>query len=199
MGCIALPVEEQRATWRERTSAAAALISALAVLLVAPVSARAADCLSADPPPVTSRAHALRFGITPQLAGSAGSTQGEAVPEDPAKTVAALHRLEPKRRHLVLRLNRLFWSDGRAGIERFAQKVDEYASEGFASEVQIRYHPPAGSEADISGWEEFVRSGVRELAVRRSVVALSITNEGNFSLSPNTSDGAYAGVVPALV
>src|SRR5215212_5008816 len=113
MGCIALPVEEQRATWRERTSAAAALISALAVLLVAPVSARAADCLSADPPPVTSRAHALRFGITPQLAGSAGSTQGEAVPEDPAKTVAALHRLEPKRRHLVLRLNRLFWSDGR--------------------------------------------------------------------------------------
>jgi hypothetical protein len=175
------------------------LVLAAAFLAAVPSSASAVDCLSANPPLVRSPAQALRFGITPQLAGTTGSTQGEAVPEDPAKTVAALHSLKPNGKQVVLRLNRLFWSDGQAGIDRFAKQVDDYAAEGFQTEIQVRYHPPAGHEGDIAGWERFVRAAVRELARRRSVVAMLITNEANLPISPNTSDGAYAGVMDALV
>ena len=182
-----------------RARAALGLVAAALVTLLAPAPAEAADCLQADPPPPSAAPTPLRFGITPQIAGSAGPSQGEAVPEDPAKTVAALHRLEPNRRTLVLRLNRLFWSDGREGIERFAERVDAYAAEGFSSEVQIRYHPPEGQEGDIDAWETFVRDAVRELASRPAVVALSITNEANFPASPNTSDGAYEGVIDAMI
>ena len=126
-------------------------------------------------------------------------------PENESKALKALHRLEPNRRQLVLRLNRLFWSDGQAGIDRFAQRIDAYAAQGFQSEVQVRYHPPDGHEGDMAGWESFVRAAVDQLATRRdssgrpSVVAMSITNEANFPLSPNTSDGAYDGVLDALV
>jgi hypothetical protein len=51
----------------------------------------------------------------------------------------------------------------------------------------------------MAGWEAFVRAAVRELARRPAVVALSITNEGNLPISPNTSDGAYPGVIDAIV
>jgi hypothetical protein len=167
--------------------------------------ALATDCLTATPPSPTAPANALRFGITPQAAGSAGPTQGDVAPENESKAVKALQRLEPNRRQLVLRLNRLFWSDGQAGIDRFAERIDAYAAEGFQSEVQVRYHPPDGHEGDIAGWDSFVRAAVDELATRRdasgrpSVVAMSITNEANLPISPNTSDGAYSGVLDALV
>jgi len=182
--------------WVVRASAVAAV---LATTLTVPSAAGAAACLEADPPPITTAPQPLRFGITPQLAGHAGPTQGEVVPEDPAATVAALHRLAPRPQKLVLRLNRLFWSDGQEGIRRFAERVDANAAEGFLSEVQVRYHPPEGQEGDIAGWERFVRSATQALARRPGVVALTITNEANFPASPNTSDGAYDGVLDALV
>src|SRR3954454_15984527 len=98
-----------------------------------------------------------------------------------------------------MRLNRLFWSDGEAGIRDFAGRVDAYARAGFSSEVQLRYHPGPSHEGDIAGWTAYVRQAVRALAPKPAVAALSITNEGNLPISPNTSDGAYKGVVDALV
>ena len=157
------------------------------------------SCLTTDPPPVTRPAAPLRFGITPQAAGSVGTGQGTVAPEDPAAADAALGDLHPPRRALVMRLNRLFWADGDAGIRRFAALVDRYAAAGHTSEVQVRYHPPEGHEGDMAGWEAFVRAAVRELGRRRAVTGFSITNEANFPGSRNTSDGAYAGVVDALV
>jgi hypothetical protein len=169
---------------------------------MAPSPARAADplCLTADDadlqparPPL-----ALRFGITPEVAGSAGAGQGASAPVDEAKTVRALQGLAVPRRALVLRLNRLFSADGQAGIDRFAALVDRYARDGFESEVQIRYHPAPSAEGDMTAWESFVRAAVRELAPRRSVVALSVTNEVNLPLSSNTSDGAFDGALDAI-
>ena len=113
--------------------------------------------------------------------------------------LAALQRLRPPGRELVLRLNRMFWSDGRAGLDRFAGLVDGYARAGFRSELQVRYHPPDGHAGDMAGWLAYVRSAVRTFAPRRSVVGLSITNEANLPGSPNTSDGFYSGVISALV
>lgn len=171
---------------------------ALAVALAAAAPARAQDCLTTTPAPPAVPAHALRFGITPQEAGRL-TGQGEIRALAQGDAIAALGRLKPPGRALVLRLNRLFWSDGDAGIRTFAERVATFGRAGLPSEVQIRYHPPAGGEGDIAAWVTFVRGAVRALAAERATVAVSITNEGNLPVSPNTSDGAYAGVVDALV
>jgi hypothetical protein len=181
-----------------RTLFAAAL--GLTLLHVPGASAQegGGSCLSTDPPP-PGEITPIRFGITTRLAGTAGTAQEEPAPEDPAKTIAALERLRPKRRQLVLRLNRLFWSDGVPGIRRFGKLVRRNALAGFKSEIQVRYHPPEGAEGDIAGFEQFVATAVRRLGRRRGVAGFSITNEANFPASPNTSDGAYEAVVDALV
>ncbi len=177
------------------------LASLVAALAAAPAGAQTSDpnCFTADPPPVTKPAQPLRFGITPRAAGSVGGAQGSVAPEDDLRAIAALRELRPDGRALVMRLNRLFWADGDEGIRRFARYVDDYAAAGFEVESQVRYHPPEGSEGDIEGWERYVRAVVRELGKRPALTALSITNEANFDGSRNTSDGAYAGVVDALV
>ena len=172
---------------------------AIALALVCAAPAAAQDCVSAEPPAVSAPERPLRLGIFPLAAGSAGAAQAEPAPEDPAKALDALRRLRPPGRELIVRLNRMFWADGDAGLARFAGLVDGYAREGFRTELQVRYHPPDGHAGDIAGWLEYVRAAVRTFAPRRSVVALSITNEANLPGSPNTSDGFYAGVRDALV
>jgi hypothetical protein len=170
-------------------------------LLLAPAAAAQGEggsCLTADPPP-PEEVQPLRFGITPRLAGSAGVTQEEPAAEDLAKNTEALQALRPKRRKLILRLNRLFWSDGVKGIRELGRLVRHYALAGFRSEIQVRYHPPDGHEGDIAGFEQFVATAVRRLGRRRAVAGFSNTNEANLPISPNTSDGAYEGVVDALV
>jgi hypothetical protein len=157
------------------------------------------DCLTAEPPPITRPAKPIRFGITPLAAGSAGVSQSQPKAENRRKTIAALRELRPRRRHLVLRLNRMFWADGTAGIRRYARIVDRFARAGLPSELQVRYHPPEGQEGEMRAWRAYVRRATRILGKRRAVRALSITNEANFSASPNTSDGSYAGVRRALV
>ncbi len=178
------------------------LFLALALFLLLAPAAAAQDeggsCLTADPPP-PGEVQPLRFGITPRLAGSAGVTQEEPAAEDIAKNTEALQALRPKRRKLVLRLNRLFWSEGMKGIRDMGRLVRRYRLAGFRSEIQVRYHPPEGHEGDIEGFEQFVATAVRRLGRRRAVVGFSITNEANLPISPNTSDGAYEGVVDALV
>src|SRR3954466_9026730 len=61
----------------------------------------------------------LRMGITP--AGRAGAIGPPVplLPIDRGKKLAAPHRLRPPGAPFVLRLNRFFWSDGKAGIRRF--------------------------------------------------------------------------------
>jgi hypothetical protein len=180
----------------------AILVACVAVLALIPAQgARAADelCLSAVPPPPTEPAHRLRFGITPQLAGTAGQTQGEVVAENPAARDRALERLRPRRRELVVRLNRLFESDGSAAIHRFARRARHYARRGFQVESQIRYHPSPEQEGDMGAWRRFVKRATKALAANPALVSLSVTNEVNLPISPNTSDGAYAGALQALV
>lgn len=174
----------------------------LAALLcaAAPAAARANDsCLTATAPAPTATPAPLRFGITPALAGSAGSTQGAAVAVDPAKELAALKALRPSGTRMVIRLNRLFESDGTAAIRHFAAQEHRYAAAGFRVESQIRYHPAAAQDGDMVAWERFVRQATRRLARSGALVALDITNEVNLPLSSNTSDGAYKNPIDALV
>jgi hypothetical protein len=157
------------------------------------------ECLSAGPPPLNVPAHRLRFGITPLLAGSAGLSQSQPKPENESAALAALQRLRPGRRQLVLRLNRMSMADGVAGIQRYAALVDRYAKAGFDSELQVRYHPGPGQEGDMAAWRSYVTSAAAILGKRPSVKALTVTNEANFPVSPNTSDGSFAGVRQAIV
>ncbi len=182
-----------------RGAAVTAVCVGLLALLPAVAHAAATDCLTADPPTPSAPPHAVRFGITPLLAGSAGDQQGGVAPEDESKSLAALHALRPKRRELVLRLNRMFFSDGTRGIHHYARIVDRYARAGFDTELQVRYHPTAAEEGDMKAWKAYVREAVRILGRRPSVRALSITNEPNFPVSPNTSDGSFGGVREAVV
>jgi hypothetical protein len=155
------------------------------------------SCLTTDPP--ASDPGRVAFGITPGIAGSAGVGQGSALPVRPRLERLALERLKPRGNRLVLRLNRLFWNEGDAAIRRFARKVDRYARAGFESEIQVRYHPPEGMEGDLDAWAKFVRRAVRKLGKRRAVSAFSITNEINFPVSPNTSDGSYDRALEAMI
>ena len=171
-------------------------------LLLAPTAAaqdEGGSCLTADPPP-PGEVQPLRFGITPRLAGSAGVTQEEPAAEDlgeehrgarGAAPEAQEARPAPQPPLLVRRRRRASGrSAGSCATTRWP---------GFRSEIQVRYHPPDGHEGDIAGFEQFVATAVRRLGRRRAVVGFSITNEANLPISPNTSDGAYEGVVDALV
>jgi hypothetical protein len=141
----------------------------------------------------------VRFGIDAGLAGSAGSVQLPSTPDDPAKDLAAVRALRPPGTVLVVRLNRLFWSDGQGGIDAFQRQAARYTRAGFEVEVQVRYHPPPGQAGNIHSWVEYVRHVVDSLGADRRVVDMTITNEVNITFSPNTSDGAYPGAKNALI
>ena len=185
------------------TGVGRSLAAALAGLLLAPAAAAGqAPCsspLTAGGVPVKP-GPALRMGLTP--AGEAGAL-GPAVPVTPIdmpKTYAALAGLRPPGgAPFVLRLNRLFWSDGEAGLQRFADAVRGYTSRGYLVELQVRYHPPAGHDGDVDGFVAYVREVVRRFGPDPRVVGLQVTNEVNFKISPDSSDGAYKDAPLALV
>ena len=144
----------------------------VAAIVIAPGKARAAadpDCLGHPQPALTRPAEPLRFGITPLAAGTAGAVQTPPRPEDRALAIDRLGRLRPPGRELVLRLNRMFWSDGVAGIRRYARIVDRFAAAGFADRAPGPL-PPAGRAwpATWRAWKRYVRRAVRILGRRPS-------------------------------
>jgi hypothetical protein len=178
------------------------LLAAVGAMVVACTAA--APALAADPYCAGSyggapaQPRALRFGIDPEQAGNTVSLD-PAKPDDPARRDAALDALRPSGRELVLRVNRLFWSDGEDGIRRFQQIVSHYTSRGYDVELQVRYHPSSAEEGDIGAWTAYVRHVVDVFGANSRVVAMTITNEDNIEISANTSDGAYRGATDALI
>jgi hypothetical protein len=174
---------------------------ALMVLLLAAPAPAAADCLrdrhAADLRPEPGPR--LRFGIGPLVqAGQIGPNPSPAVPERPAATHRALARLRKPGRRFVLRLNRFFWSDRDRGFRRYLH-ARRFARRGCELELQVRYHPDRRQEGRIRAWRRHVREVVKRFGRIRRVVALQVTNEANLTLSPDSSDGAYARAREALV
>lgn len=178
----------------------AAVICALAAL-PSPAGAASSDpyCTGSYGGAPAQTGAPLRFGIDPGIAGSAGGAQLPSVPDDPARDLGAVQALDPPSRAMVVRLNRLFWSDGQAGIDAFQRQVALYSGAGFEVEIQVRYHPPAGRAGNISAWLSYVRHVVDSFGANPRVVSMTITNEANVTFSPNTSDGYYAGAEDALI
>ncbi|HWD65787.1 MAG TPA: hypothetical protein VG405_11490 [Solirubrobacteraceae bacterium] len=141
----------------------------------------------------------LRFGVDPGLAGSAGGVQLPAKPDRLSADVAAVRRLHPARRVLVVRLNRLFWSSGKAGIRSFERLTRRYGRAGLKVEIQVRYHPTSAENGNLRKWRAWVRHVVAVFGRFHPVVDMTITNEVNLNASPNTSDGSYKNAEAALV
>ncbi len=181
----------------------AGLLSALAVAVPAgPASAAVSDpycTASYGGLPARAARTPVRFGIDPGIAGSAGGVQLPSVPDDPARDLAAVKALGPPGRVVVVRLNRLMWSDGASGIAAFQRMVRAYTGAGFEVELQVRYHPASGEEGNIPAWVRYVRHVVDVFGRNRRVVSMTITNEVNVTFSPNTSDGSYARAEDALI
>jgi hypothetical protein len=172
----------------------------MAMLLTASTAtARDDGCLSQPIPRASKAPHAIRFGVTPLLAGTSGAVQEPAVPEDQSQIDLALRALDPPGRRLVMRINRVFESDGQAGIARAIALEQHYSQLGFGVESQVRYHPAGNENGDMTAWLQYVRQATAGLAQNPALVALTITNEVNFPTSPNTSDGAYKNALDALV
>jgi hypothetical protein len=177
-------------------------LAILALAALAPSFARAASdplCTGNYAGVKPRPAPTLRFGIDPGLAGNAGNVQLPSEPVNAARERSALKALRPARRQLVLRLNRMFFSDGEAGIRRFQRETRSYAKDGFEVELQVRYHPTPAQAGDLTAWRRYVRRVVDAFGPNPGVVAMTITNEVNVSFSPNTSDGAFARAQDALI
>ena len=157
-------------------------------------------CLPITPLLSPAPAQPLRFGIDVGLAGnlvpvSATTPQ----PIDTGKEAVPLAGLQPPHGKLVVRLNRLFWSGGESLLQQFASEANDYANAGYDVEVQVRYQPPTTDIDNIAAWVVYVRHVVDVLGTNPDLVALTITNEVNFDVSPNTSDGIYPGAEDALI
>jgi hypothetical protein len=125
---------------------------------------------------------------------------GSVAPIDRHREHRALLDLRPRGRQLVVRLNRLFWSGGDALLRDFARQAHRVGRDGFDVEVQVRYHPDTAQEGDLVAWRRWVRHVVDVLgAATPRLVALTITNEVNLTISSNTSDGSYTGAYDALI
>ena len=141
----------------------------------------------------------LRFGIGPRLAGEGGTGNATPlVPEDFDKRDAKLAELKGDR-FLAVRLNRLFMEQGKAGIAEFKALADRFTKQGIEVELQVRYHPAPADDGDIDKWLAYVRDVIRTFGPNKLVTGFQITNEVNFTFSPNTSDGAYRDAETALV
>src|SRR2546421_3838728 len=178
---------------------APALVLALGALLGGAGRARDPFCGGHYGGAAPRRVAPIRFGVDPGVAGSVGGVQLPSAPDDPARDLAALRKLRPRGHALVLRLNRLFWSDGQAGINRFKALARWYTRAGFEVEIQVRYHPSSSEVGDLRAWTRYVRHVVDAFGSNKRVVAMTITNEVNVRISPNTSDGYYPRAEDALI
>ena len=95
--------------------------------------------------------------------------------------------MHPPGAPFVLRLNRFFWADGEAGVARFLALAKRYTDAGHLVELQVRYHPASGQEGNVAGFVAFVRQIVDRFGANPRVVGLQVTNEVNFTISPDSS------------
>ena len=178
------------------------MLAATAALLAAaaPAAAQQGPCPGdfPDSAPPAQPGGKLRVGIYPGgPAGQLGPVPSSFVPEDQAKIFAALERLRPPGGPFAVHVYRAYMTpESEAREEREHRRlVDLYTSRGYAVEIVIRYR----RDNDPGGFAEFVRGVVRRFGANPLVKGFQVTNEVNFTASPDSSDGAYAGSRDALI
>ena len=140
----------------------------------------------------------LRYGIYPGgPAGQLGPIPSGARRENQDKIFAALEQLRPPGGPFAVHLYRAYYTDEDQEKEERTHRrlVDLYTSRGYGAEIVIRYR----RDDDVAGFVEFVRGVVRRFGANPLVKGFQITNEVNFEVSPDSSDGAYKGARDALI
>ena len=184
-----------------RAAAGLPLLLALAPMQSAPALAdTAADpttCLNAAPP--AARAGDVTFGINPRATAGQVGAPAAALPEDASKQTAAVRDLAGGK-PFVARLTRIMWpvTDPNQGAA-LDRDIAQYSRAGAGVELQLRYHPPAGSAGDPAGFAAWAASMVRTYSSNPSVVAVQVTNEVNASFSADSSDGSAPQALQALI
>ena len=164
-------------------------------------AAAGADCFGPPPglePAPKPPTAGLRFGMYPGgVAGQIGPSASPTKPDDPAKQLAALSDLRPPGAPYVVHLYRSYLSDENdAREEKQAQKRAEFwTSRGFDVEFVVRYR----RDDDVEGFTRFLRGIVDRFGSNPRVVGIQVANEVNFTVSPDSSDGAYSGSRDALI
>jgi hypothetical protein len=180
-------------------------VGAALVALAAPAPAGAqlacdGGALPGDPPTPKVARSQLLFGIFP--GGAAGVIAGPrppATPEDQGKIDAALATLRdghPFVAHLFTEFTGDRGVDD-AAIALAEATTDHYERRGLLVEWVVRYRPHAAP--DVAAYARFIGEVVSRLGTRHATVGLQVTNEVNNSLSPDASDGAYAGARDAII
>jgi hypothetical protein len=176
------------------------MAAVVAVAAAAPAHAQvpcAADFPATAPSPVPGGTP-LRFGIYPGgPAGQLGPIPADSKKEDQAKIFEALAKLDPPDGPFAVHLYRAYLDDETDAKEERQHRLlaDLYTSRGYGVEIVIRYR----RDDDPSGFAQFVRGVVRRFGANPLVVGFQVTNEVNFTVSADSSDGAYAGSRDALI
>src|SRR3954468_15666078 len=124
------------------------------------------------------------------VAGQLGPTPAEPKPDVPAKQLAALADLRPPDGPFVVHLY-LSYPDNGGG----AREVERYTSAGYDVEFVVRYR----KDDNVAGYTKFLRGVGDRFGSSPSVTGIQVANEVNFTVSPDSSDGAYAGAKDALI
>jgi len=74
-----------------------------------------------------------------------------------------------------------------ANLRLVVSLAKRYTDAGYLVELQVRYHPAAGQEGNVAGFVGFVREVVDRFGPNPRVVGLQVTNEVNFTISPDSS------------
>ena len=127
----------------------------------AAASAQSPGCVGeTDAAQVEQRPGALvRFGINARaVTGQIGPVPAPAVPEDPARHLAKLAELRGPGAPFPLRLTRFFWRDGEAGFQQFLALTEDYTSQGYPVELQVRFSRALRRRATSArGWSTCAR------------------------------------------
>ena len=188
------------------THKAAVVATALFVAMMFWAPARGREATSLTPPacdpgtpapaePVKPP-HPITFGVT--AAGQIHSTTPASVPEDPARTVAALKELASGR-PLVARIHHVWFADGKEAIKQAVRDAHRYTRAGMRVSVQLRYGKVGGFTPTPDGYATWLRMAVRRLGRVSGVRSLEIGNEFNLIDQPESSDGFYPDALEALV
>jgi hypothetical protein len=141
----------------------------------------------------------LRFGTNPRVqAGQVGPVPASAVAEDSTRHLAAL-RVLSQGRPFVLRLNRVFWPAPAGQLQQLDEDMRRYSDAGFLLELQLRYHPSGAATPDPSAFAAWGAGLVHRYDRTTGLASVQVTNEVNFAVSQDSSDGAFSGAKDALI
>ena len=142
----------------------------------------------------------IRFGTTPSgAAGQLGPIPSDFARDRPDRILAALAQLRPANGPFVTHAYTSWEDAGKKEDKKLLTLANRYTGAGYQFELIIRYKPDSDDEGDVAGFAAYVKHVVRLLGRNPGVVSFQITNEVNFTVSPDSSDGAFEGAKDALI